>query len=337
MTPSDAPTPPADGPAAQEPKQRRRRLIANAQRFRVGAMERLERERERHVVVALAFLIADRGRQAAASVLAGALAFRLFLTLLPLTLVMVVGLGFLKDSGTQPSTALKEFGVKGALASTINHSADFTDPGRTAVLLLGLWALLTGARTTARTLRAIHALAWGIPVSRWRRSGVAGLLFLCAIVIAMVAGALASRARSQAGLAIGLGATIAMAATFTGGWLYASLLLPRREGTSWADLMPGSVLVGVGFAILQAVTVNWLGPKLSHESQLYGALGVSFVVLGWLYVVGRLMVAAPLINAAWLDHRTRAAARRDAEQEAQDAQAPAGAVSGVSGHDREAS
>src|SRR5271165_673079 len=104
-------------------------LVANAKRARESALVRLEQERQRHVVVAVAFLIADRGRAAAASVLAGALAFRLFLVLLPLTLVMVVGLGFLKTSGTQPSEALKQFGVKGALASTINHSANFNDPG----------------------------------------------------------------------------------------------------------------------------------------------------------------------------------------------------------------
>ena len=304
--PTDEP-PTGDRPAGDDKAQvgGARRAAAKAQRLRKSAMARLELERERHLVVALAFLIADRGRSAAASVLAGALAFRLFLTLLPLTLVMVVGLGLLKSTGgTQPSTALKQFGIRGALASTINHSSDFHDPGRTAVLLLGVWALLTGARTTARTLRAIHALAWGIPVTRWKRGGVAGLLFLGGVVVAIAAGSLASRARSDAGVAIGFGATVGMGAAFSGVWLVASLLLPRREGTTWVDLLPGSALVGFGFALLQAVTVNWIGPKLNHESQLYGSLGVSLVVLGWLYVVGRLLVAAPLINASWLDHRT---------------------------------
>jgi uncharacterized BrkB/YihY/UPF0761 family membrane protein len=62
-------------------------------------------------------------------------------------------------------------------------------------------------------------------------------------------------------------------------------------------------VVGAGFAILQSVTADWLGPKLNHESALYGSLGVAFVILGWLYVVGRLLVAAPLLNAAVLEHR----------------------------------
>jgi uncharacterized BrkB/YihY/UPF0761 family membrane protein len=294
-------------------------LVANAQRVRENAMARLETERDQRFLVALAFTIADRGRQAAASVLAGALAFRLFLTLLPLTLVMVVGLGFLKTAGAKPSDALKQFGIKGALASTINQSSSFNNPGRTVVLLLGVWGLLTGARTTVRTLRAIHALAWGMPVIRWRRSGVGGLLFVCLVVVALLLGGLATRVRSSAGIALGFGATAAMGGVFAGLWLAASLLLPRREETTWIDLLPGAVVVGAGFAVLEAVTANWIGPKLNKETQLYGSLAVSFVVLGWLYVVGRLLVAAPLINSALLEHRGRTRRRQDGDPESSDA------------------
>ncbi len=58
------------------------------------AQTRIEQERDRRYVVALGYVIVDRNRQAAASVLAGALAFRFFLMLLPMTLVFVVGLGY---------------------------------------------------------------------------------------------------------------------------------------------------------------------------------------------------------------------------------------------------
>ena len=90
-------------------------------------------------------------------------------------------------------------------------------------------------------------------------------------------------------------------------WFGASWLLPRRSGVGWKALVPGAVVVGVGFALLQAVTANLIGPKLDHESSLYGSLGVSFVVLGWLYAVGRLMVAAPLLNVSLLDHQQQRA------------------------------
>ncbi len=282
-------------------------VIVRVHEARAKAQERLEYERERRYLVALAFIIADRSRQTAASVLAGALAFRFFLTLLPLTLVAVVGLGYLRVEGGTPSDVVKQFGIKGVLASTINHSSALTNPGRTVVLLGGVWGVLSGARTSTATLRAIHALAWGVPVVRWRRRSLAGIVFLGAVVVGFACGGLATRLRSEEGIAVGLGAAVLMAAVAGTMWFGASWLLPRRSGVGWKALVPGAVVVGVGFALLQAVTANLIGPKLDHESSLYGSLGVSFVVLGWLYAVGRLMVAAPLLNVSLLDHQQQRA------------------------------
>jgi uncharacterized BrkB/YihY/UPF0761 family membrane protein len=261
-------------------------------------------------VVALGFAILDRSRHTAASVLAGALAFRFFLTLLPLTLVSVVGLGYLHSLGGSPADAVKQFGIKGVLATTINKSADFSDPGRTAILLLGVVAVFGGARTTAATIRAIHALAWGIPIQRFRKGGRAGLLFIGVMVVGFAFGGLATRARADAGVLLGFGATVTIGAAVAAIWFGVSFLLPHRDGVHWTAFVPGAILVGAGFAILQAVTANWIGPKLSKESSLYGSLAVSFVVLGWLYVVGRLIVAAPLLNSSIIEHHTakRAAA-----------------------------
>ena len=259
--------------------------------------------------MALGFIVADRSRQAAASVLAGALAFRLFLMLLPLTLLAVVGLGYLKTAGDNPEEALKQFGIKGVLASTIDHSAPLTYPGRLVVLGLGIVGVLSGARTTVRTLRAIHALAWGIPVVRWRRGGSAGLVFLGGCIVLLACAGLAARARTEAGIVPGFGASATYAVVIAGVWLGASLLLPHSPEAGPRALLPGAILVGVGLALLQAVTANVFGPRLSHSSTLYGALGVSFVLLGWLYLVGRLLVAAPLLNRSLLEHRSHWASR----------------------------
>lgn len=271
------------------------------------AQDRLERERQRHLAVAAGFAMLDRSRQTAASLLSGALAFRFFLTLLPLTLVMVVGLGLLKSTGATPTDALKQFGIRGVLASTIDHSASFRDPGRTVVLLLGILGVLAGARTTAAALRAIHALAWGLPVERWRRSGGATMIFLGVVVVAFACAGIATRIRSAGGFVIGFGASVALAGFVAAVWLGVSWLLPHREGVGWTALIPGAVLVGAGFALLQTFTVNWIGPRLQHKEALYGSLAVSFVVLGWLYVVGRLLVTAPLLNAALVERRERGA------------------------------
>jgi uncharacterized BrkB/YihY/UPF0761 family membrane protein len=297
---------PRGAPDATRGRERgaRARVAGSAARVRARA----EQERERRFVVALAFALVDRSRQAAAAVLAGAIAFRLFLTLLPLVLVLVVGLGYLKTDGGTPSDALRQFGIKGALANTINQSASFSNPGRTVVLVLGLFGVLSGASACAAAVRAIHALAWRMPVARWRRRGAATLLFLGGVVVMFACAGIASRVRIAAGVVLGFWASLALAVIVAGVWLTASWLLPHRADAPWTALAPGSVLIGAGFAVLQTVTVNWISPKLDHETSLYGSLGVAFVLLGWLYIVGRLMVAAPLLNAALLERRE---ARRD--------------------------
>ena len=202
------------GGSGQKPTERpgtRPSVTQRVKTTRAKALERLEYERERRYLVALAFIIVDRSRQTAASVLAGALAFRFFLTLLPLTLVAVVGLGYLRTDGASPSEVVKQFGIKGALASTINHSSEFSNPGRTVVLLVGLWGVFSGARTSTATLRAIHALAWGVPVVRWRRRSLAGMLFLGAVVVGFACGGIATRLRSEEGIALGLGSVVMVA------------------------------------------------------------------------------------------------------------------------------
>ena len=222
---------------------------------------------------------------------------------------------YLKSAGGALSQALRQFGIRGVLASTINHSASFHDPGRTAVLLLGVLGVLMGARAAARALRAIHAIAWGLPLVRWRRSGRAAIVFIAMVVIGFACAGLAARVRSEVGAGLGFGASALLAIVVAGVWLGASWLLPHRPGVRWTALVPGAVLVGLGFAVLQAVTANWVGPKLHRSSSLYGSLGVAFVILGWLYVVGRLLVASPLLNVAVLEHReatSQRAAARDA-------------------------
>jgi uncharacterized BrkB/YihY/UPF0761 family membrane protein len=49
--------------------------------------------------------------------------------------------------------------------------------------------------------------------------------------------------------------------------------------------------------------VLYLVPKLGHSSELYGALGTATVILLWLYLLARLLVAAAFLNAALWDHR----------------------------------
>ena len=73
--------------------------------------------------------------------------------------------------------------------------------------------------------------------------------------------------------------------------------LPHRAD-SWRAHLPGALLLAVGFQVLQLVVVLYLAPKLGRSSQLYGSLGAATVILLWLYLMARLIVAAAFLNAS---------------------------------------
>ena len=61
--------------------------------------------------------------------------------------------------------------------------------------------------------------------------------------------------------------------------------------------MPGALLVGIGTQGLYLFTVLYLNHRIESATEAYGALGIAASCLAWLYLVGRLVVAAPVLNA----------------------------------------
>ena len=67
--------------------------------------------------------------------------------------------------------------------------------------------------------------------------------------------------------------------------------------------------VGVGIWLAHLLSVYVLAHRVDKASNLYGSLGVAAALLAWLYLFGRIMVAAALLNATLWERRS--AARSD--------------------------
>ena len=83
-------------------------------------------------------------------------------------------------------------------------------------------------------------------------------------------------------------------------WLWVSWRLPHGTA-SWKALLPGALLVAVGFQIVHGMVVWLLGPKLEHAASLYGGLGVVATILFFMWAVGRIVVTAPILNSSLHD------------------------------------
>ena len=86
------------------------------------------------------------------------------------------------------------------------------------------------------------------------------------------------------------------------------LLLFNPGMTDDDDVAAGSSpVVAAGVQGLNLVTAYLLGPKLTSATELYGALGIATTILFWLYIVGRLVIGAAILNATLVDRRVGSA------------------------------
>jgi membrane protein len=156
--------------------------------------------------------------------------------------------------------------------------------------------------SAVRALRAIHALAWGLPLGRFPRAPAATLAFVGWGVLFFAIWALGGWARKTLG-PVGLPLTIALLGGFFLLWLAVSMTLPHPPGLSWRAFVPGALLVAVGMEAIHLATVLYIAHKAEQASASYGALGIALVLLLWLYLLGRLIVASAFLNATIWENR----------------------------------
>jgi uncharacterized BrkB/YihY/UPF0761 family membrane protein len=292
-----------DGEPESQPAQGSARARFAARRRQVGsgvtaARGHLEKARGRSRGIDAAFRTVERDVEAGGGVLAAAVAFRVFLFMVPYVLTLAAGFGVATGfTSTSPGQAARSAGVAGLIGKTLGDLGQLSLGERVGVFAIALFSAFLAARALVQTLVVVHALIWRVsPRQKVNRNKGAALLGGIVTGAAVLTGLLGF-ARGQS-FWVGIGATLLFVLVPAGAWLWISWLLPRDRSAPWWALVPGSVVVGAGIEILHLVTVYWIAHKLSSMSQTYGDLGAALALLLWAYVVGRLLIASAVTNAA---------------------------------------
>jgi uncharacterized BrkB/YihY/UPF0761 family membrane protein len=262
-----------------------------------AATETAASARRRWVTVDAAYAALERDRKAVGGVLAGAVAFRLFVYLLPLFLVGISVLGVVASFDEKAAGEVgDDLGMSSYMIDSVDTAADQTQRSLWALVPVALWAIYTTGVGIVKVLRAIHALAWGQPVPKLRRGWVAAAASFgfAAVLVAVVAATQALRDRSEG---LGIVFVVAQAAIIVVLWWVVSRALPHDPEAGGLALLPGALLVGLGTWGLHVVSVYVLARRVASASELYGSMGVAAALLLWLYLLGRLIVAAAMLNA----------------------------------------
>jgi uncharacterized BrkB/YihY/UPF0761 family membrane protein len=268
----------------------------------LAARYRQEATRHPLLTLPLSFFVRYVSRQGV--LLASALAFRMFLWLLPLVLLVTGILMGVSGGDEETLTSMSHTaGITGPAAREIATALQEGHRSWWAAVLVGAAALLWTTRTLIRALFMVSAHVWDVPRPKPTRRELLNTAWVFAICWLGIVGTAALIIRVDRAIPAGLVVSTALQGlTVAAAWLVVSLRLPDRR-TSWTDLVPGCLILGVGMALLHAVSRIYLPRKLAHSSQLYGALGVAGVILFWLLLIGQLIVTVMLVNSLWSDYR----------------------------------
>ncbi|MET0780176.1 MAG: YhjD/YihY/BrkB family envelope integrity protein [Microbacterium sp.] len=230
------------------------------------------------------------------------LAAHVFTSILPI-LIVAGALRASLDPQTGPIFA-EHLGLDEATAEILEKSLPGEAQELRATGVLGVILLVVAATSFARALERSFRTIWRAPTVSikfaWR-----WLAALAAVVIGL---ALVVATRI---IVVGVGPIpviefIAEVALWGALWWIASWIVINRR-VSLRELLPGSVLAGLGFAVAGLFGRVFLPPLLADSAMRFGVLGMAFTYIGWLLVLACiLLIAATVGRVAYLTYSGRA-------------------------------
>lgn len=292
------PTPPEPGRVA--------RARRSAEELERRARDEFARAREQHTSVRLAVEAFESDRARAGGLLAGGLAYRVFLWQIPLALFLVSAFGLVTQlAEEEPSDLARRVGMTAALAGAIAKAVSASGSTRWWLMILGAFLTVWAGRGVYRGIRLVSELAWnerGRPVSWLKASllvtGFGLLLVSLQLFLPKVTETLGVPALLRFVFGLVLASVLSL-------WM---LWLLPRNGAPWTALLPGAVLFGVGMRAIGLAAATYFAYRLDHSGDLYGAIGIAIVMMLYLFLVARVFVAAQFLNATLYRRRLRSTA-----------------------------
>jgi uncharacterized BrkB/YihY/UPF0761 family membrane protein len=283
-----------------------RRRIAQGSRWAKAQRSRgegaLRAGRQRSSLIDAGFEIQELDAHVGGGILAGAIAFRMFLFLVPFVYVvfMVFGLAA-KTANEDPGQLAKTIGITGVLASAVVNTSDLSAWSQLLLVSGATVALVLTDNSLIKALYVVHWLVWR--TSQTKSRGFVPILAVIGIGLGLTGFIIFANdvRRAASGVAGVLLAILVVTAVSFAVWWWISWKLPHAQVPASA-LVPGALLMALGVEVLHALTTYWIGHLVARKANTYGAVGIALAVLFWVYVLGRIIVGSAGLNAT-LWHR----------------------------------
>ena len=254
-----------------------------------------------HGSVDTLYVIADRDSEIGGGLMAGALAYRIFIWLLPFALVIVGGIGIAASASESPEDAAQVARARRDRLA-LGCGGHGRAPRGGTRSLIGIPLLLWATRSLLKAVVVVHRLVWGDP----RRTVPKPTLAATASAPRLPRGLL----RDPGARALGRDLDRERHAPdprrpaprdCAGGcWSRCDCRIATRRG---ATSSPARSSMAVGLELISDVGIYLIAPRVESSQSTYGALGLAATLLFGLYLVSRLVVASAVVNATVWERR----------------------------------
>lgn len=221
------------------------------------------------------------------------LAAQAFVSLFPLVIAVTAARSN-RDGGEMVVSVSRAFALPPTSQDILEQALPESQAAASSYGILGLLLIVVSATSFSRALTRMYARVWGVGypgLEGWWRWVVALLVVATtAVAIRLISATFDGTAATVGELLI----TVALGAVL---WTWVPwLLLAGAVGVR--RLVAGGCLMGIGMAGTSLVSDLYLPPALNNASLHFGAFGVAFTYIGWLFAVATILILATVLGAA---------------------------------------
>jgi YihY family inner membrane protein len=263
-------------------------------------LEQLDQVQKRFKPTSVALATAKKFSEDQSTSLAAMIAFWAFFSVFPLLLVAVTVLGLVLPAGDKHS-----------VLSRVADMFPLLDTSRISGLTGSWWPLLLGSVTAlwsgigvVGTMQTALNSVWEIPYHR--RPGrlqqiVRSLWVLATIGVGLVATTLLSSfiTSSANGVHLGVAGHVGgyvLSAVFDIGLVLAAFRILTERDLSVRDVLPGAILAGLAFFVLQELSAFIISRHLKSAQSTYGHFATVITILWWFYIQSVITLLGAQLN-----------------------------------------
>jgi len=271
-----------------------------------GVLQKLDRAQKRSTTLSVAVATFKKFSEDQSANFAAMIAFWAFFSVFPLFLVLVTLLAIFLPASDKDSV--------------LTHVAQLfplLDPKTVSGLSGAWWTIVLGLATAlwsgsgvVRTAQFAFNSVWGTEPDQQpglfkqmiRSISVLATVGLGLVITTLLSGLVASSASGvNLGAAGRVGGYVLSAALDIGIFLAAFRILTERD-VSTRDVLPGALLSGIAFFVLQELSTLIISRYLKNAQATYGHFATVITILWWFYLQSMITLLGAQINVVLKEH-----------------------------------